>query len=309
MKQDLKYPIAKDKNSNALVSAKNVKNGINCNCVCFECNEDLIAINQGLKQRPHFRHISNSECKANFETYIHWLAKEVFKEIKEINLPEISEEVICSMIENDIENLHKLHKSPRQLQEKINRYVVDKIKSKFKNVKIKKVELEKAFKTNYGDVRIDIVLFFSNENDDGKKLFIEPFFSNQVDAMKLSKLKDLDISTLSIDLYSFINKKGPYYTIEEFKLFLINGLYSKKWVHWKKNKLISDTELREIEKMIIKNSKLFNKKLSDYINTKKELSLELELYKKDIKILQNIVSEKELEIRKKLKEIDELDLI
>jgi hypothetical protein len=44
MKQDLKYPYCKDKNSNALVSAKNVKNGINCNCVCFECNEDLILI-------------------------------------------------------------------------------------------------------------------------------------------------------------------------------------------------------------------------------------------------------------------------
>jgi hypothetical protein len=46
MKQDLKkYLIAKTKNSNALVSAKNVV-GINCNCVCFECNEDLIAINR-----------------------------------------------------------------------------------------------------------------------------------------------------------------------------------------------------------------------------------------------------------------------
>jgi hypothetical protein len=162
---------------------------------------------------------------------------------------------------------------------------------------------------DYGDVRIDIVLFFSNTNDDGKKLFIEPFFSNQVDAMKLSKLKDLDISTFSIDLYSFINKKGHYYTIEEFKFFLINGLNSKKWVHWKKNKLVSEAELLEIEKMIIRNSKLFNIKLSDYIKTKKELSLELEIHKKDIKILQNIVSEKELEIRKKLKEIDELDLI
>jgi len=309
MKQDLKYPIAKDKNSNTLVSAKNVENGINCNCVCFECNEDLIAINQGLKQRPHFRHIPNSECKANFESYIHWLAKEAFKEIKEINLPEISEEVICSMIENDIEKLHKLYKSPRQLQEKINRYVVDKIKSKFKNVRIEKVELEKSFKTNLGDVRIDIVLFFSNINDDGKKLFIEPFFSNQVDSAKLSKLKELDISTFSIDLYSFINKKGHYYTIEEFKLFLVNGLYSKKWVHWKKNKLISESELKEIEKLIMTNSKLFNKKLSDYIKTKKEITLELETYKKDISILQNIVSEKEMEIKEKFNEIEELDLI
>jgi hypothetical protein len=44
------------------------------------------------------------------------LKAKVFKEINEINLPEISE-VICSMIENDIENLHKVHIN-RQLQEK-----------------------------------------------------------------------------------------------------------------------------------------------------------------------------------------------
>ena len=309
MKTDLKYPVAKDKFTNKLVSAKNVENGINCNCVCFQCNEDLMAINNGIKQRPHFRHIPNSECKANFESYIHWLAKEVFKEISEINLPEISEEYICSIIENEIIELYNIHKSPWQLQEKINRYVVDKIKNKFTNVKIEKVELEKSYKTYLGDVRIDIVLVFSNRKDEVKKLFIEPYFSNPVDSIKLSKLKELDISTFSIDLFSFIKKKGHYYTKEEFKSFLVNGITAKEWVYWKKSKLLSENDWSEIEELIVRNSKIFNKKLHNYIETKKKITIELDTYKKDIEILQVIVKEKENEIKKKLSEIDELDLI
>ena len=89
MPNDIKYPIAVSKSTGTLIDAADAENGLSCNCYCKLCDEDMIAVNMGKKQRAHFRHDKNSNCTATYETYIHWLTKEIFKTIKQITLPEI----------------------------------------------------------------------------------------------------------------------------------------------------------------------------------------------------------------------------
>ncbi len=89
MANEIRFPIATDKNSHRLVNAKDVLNGLACNCYCFECKQDLIAVNQERKQRAHFRHQKDSNCKMNYETFIHWVTKEVFKTLSSIKLPPV----------------------------------------------------------------------------------------------------------------------------------------------------------------------------------------------------------------------------
>jgi len=69
---EIHFSIALEKGTNILVNATDVKNGKECNCYCASCKEDLVAVNQGIKQRPHFRHSSKSKCpfSQSYESYI-----------------------------------------------------------------------------------------------------------------------------------------------------------------------------------------------------------------------------------------------
>lgn len=57
---NLHIPIAVNRLTHELVNAKDVPNGLNCDCFCTMCKENLIAVNQEIKQRAHFRHSKNS---------------------------------------------------------------------------------------------------------------------------------------------------------------------------------------------------------------------------------------------------------
>lgn len=91
MAKNLHIPIALNKENGKLVNVKDVPNGLGCNCYCAKCKENLIAVNKEIKQKAHFRHTDNSNCEFNnnYESYIHWLTKEIFKNINSISLPQI----------------------------------------------------------------------------------------------------------------------------------------------------------------------------------------------------------------------------
>ena len=73
--------------SNQLVNIKQVERGLACNCVCFECNEPVVA-RKGEKNGHHFAHSSNKEsCNINPESILHKFAKQVIVESKSIVLP------------------------------------------------------------------------------------------------------------------------------------------------------------------------------------------------------------------------------
>lgn len=80
-----------DKNGN-IVSISDVKNGLQCNCFCIDCNTALIAKNkEGSKKIDHFAHVSNSqnirECFWCPETEAHIIAKEIIREERSLEVP------------------------------------------------------------------------------------------------------------------------------------------------------------------------------------------------------------------------------
>lgn len=79
-----------------IVSIYEVPNGIECNCKCPICNNDLIAKNkdkypnQNLKlgeKIAHFAHSNGSDCPNAGETTLHLIAKEVLADLKKLLLP------------------------------------------------------------------------------------------------------------------------------------------------------------------------------------------------------------------------------
>lgn len=123
----------------------------------------------------------NSKCKGNVESYIHWVTKEIFKEITEIELPEIFKDNLTDNQREKLDNqVNKLIEQnvPEILHLKF-RKSLKKNLSESRKFQIEKVETEKEFNTSIGNVRIDIVTTINNQ-----KLFIEPFFTNPIDDFK-----------------------------------------------------------------------------------------------------------------------------
>lgn len=79
-----KFTIAKEIDSNKAMHVDDVANGKECNCICFECSEPLIAANNGQIQQHHFRHINDTNCSGGPETGLHKLAKQIVAENSEI---------------------------------------------------------------------------------------------------------------------------------------------------------------------------------------------------------------------------------
>lgn len=60
-----------------------VKNGLNCKCICAEtdCEINLIAVNNVNNKRDHhFRHETETDCKGGIETALHLLSKQIISE-------------------------------------------------------------------------------------------------------------------------------------------------------------------------------------------------------------------------------------
>jgi hypothetical protein len=279
MKQDLKYPIAKDKITNKLVNAKDAVNGKNCNCLCYHCEQELIAINKVTKQREHFRHNLNSNCAGSYETYIHWLAKEVFKEIDFISLPEIQEDRLYSNSKYSLRDLYNEFKLPMKFRKKLNENLINKINKRLKEVKIDKVEIEKRYSSLNGDIVVDVVLKFKNQD-----LFIEPFFFNPIDEFKQKKLIDINISTISINLVDFIAQKKHLYSIDELKDFISNDISSKSWKIIKNDALITENDFNLLRKKIENNSEIINYQQNLLIKIK-EIEKEIQKFDDDMKLL------------------------
>ena len=108
-KKHIEYPIGFNIQSQKLINISDVINENKKDIICLDCNESFIAVRN--HQTPHFKHKPNTKCEGNFETYIHWVTKEVFKEIKEIEIPEIEIKNLTSkqkeQLENKINNLIK----------------------------------------------------------------------------------------------------------------------------------------------------------------------------------------------------------
>ena len=69
-----------------IVHVNEVDAGLNCNCYCPKCHSKLIAVH-GAQKQWHFRHYNVEDCEGSFETAVHYLAKHVLVEKKEMRFP------------------------------------------------------------------------------------------------------------------------------------------------------------------------------------------------------------------------------
>jgi hypothetical protein len=154
-----------------LLQPDEVSRGLACNCVCPGCGSRLVA-HHGEKKVKHFVHHVAADCIQGYESAIHKAAKQVLLQSKEILVPAIH----ASEFLFDRGSSVKVRESQS-------------IAERF--IPIEDVEVEK----DMGSVVPDLVL-----SGLGKKLFIEIACTHFVDEIKRSKLKELGVATLEIDL-------------------------------------------------------------------------------------------------------------
>lgn len=300
----LMFPFAIEKLNNKIVSPLEVKNGKDCNCICFECNQNMIAINNPEnKQKPHFRHDANSNCDVNFESFIHWITKEIFKTIDVFYIPEIDIDKI--KIESNLVSLFNENYTPKKLREIIIDELAQKT-SKVNKITIQNVSIEENFKTIEGNIRVDIVLRFKNKNNEDRILFIEPYFSSQINYDKLSKIRVLNISTISINLIDFIEKKTHLFDIKDLRAFIVDEIKSKVWVHYNLEKLLSEKEIETIKKRLINNYEAV-KEHKLIMKDVKHLYENINVIEAQMKELGVNLSKLKNEVHIKYKEIDKID--
>lgn len=66
-----------------IVYIEDAENGLKCDCYCPECGEPLVAKNNGKKKEHHFAHFRSVECEHGYQSALHYMAKDVFLEMKE----------------------------------------------------------------------------------------------------------------------------------------------------------------------------------------------------------------------------------
>ncbi len=153
-----------------LLQPDEVSRGLACDCICPGCGSKLVA-HHGEKKVKHFVHYSTA-CINGFESAIHKAAKQVLLQSKQILVPPIhaSEFLLDRGSNVDV----------RESQSIAGRFIP-----------IEDVEAEK----DMGSVVPDLVISAL-----GKKLFVEIAYTHFVDEVKRSKLQELGIATLEIDL-------------------------------------------------------------------------------------------------------------
>lgn len=170
---------------------------------------------KGKVKQHHFAHYRIKECKGYLETTLHLASKEILKNNSQIALP-----------------FYNIEKGVYENNRVFN---------------YRTCILEKSVK----DIIPDAQLIFSDKH----KIFVEIKVTHGIEEEKLSKLKDLNISTLEIDLEKvYIPKKELTY--EELKEIVLYNFNYRKWVYDKNFlanqkrylKLVGDRRIAKLKK-------------------------------------------------------------
>ena len=68
-----------------IVHISDVDKGLNCNVICPLCKSKLVA-KKGSKNKHHFTHHNNDECRGGIETSLHLAAKDILSKSKEFRI-------------------------------------------------------------------------------------------------------------------------------------------------------------------------------------------------------------------------------
>lgn len=204
---NLVYAMKGDK----LVHISKVESGLKCNCTCPSCNASLVA-RKGGKVMHHFAHHNAELCSHGYETSLHLAAKEIITNAKKMWIPAV-------YLHFDSGRKTELIKSASEIE-------------------VEGVSLEKRL----DNIIPDIVVTAG-----GKKLIIEIYVTHAIDKLKLQKIKELDISTIEIDLSHWA---GPI-TEKDLQQVVLGDSLEKQWKYsvlekiWRK-RFVSITEKRTI---------------------------------------------------------------
>jgi len=182
-----------DLNGN-LIHISNARKGLKCGLYCPACKKQLIAKKGDLMQH-HFAHYKAAECKYAFETSIHLLAKEIIAEDGEIFTPELA-----------------------LLPDHWNMYNYILLKSQY--FRIGNIIVE----PHLGNIRPDLIVYI-----DSHPLLIEVCVTHKVDADKLKKIKEHNLSAIEINLSDVGHGMSKEILKEKIKEeSRIKWLYNKK---------------------------------------------------------------------------------
>ncbi|MBQ8415366.1 MAG: hypothetical protein IJX13_00470 [Clostridia bacterium] len=192
----------------------------------------------GDRRQWHFYHVnSKMPCEANIanETALHLLAKQIIAESSQIKIP--------AYVLDAKQDTNRNSKDQRQNEPYICR---EEMTFSYSLVKVEE---------RIGKVVADMLLS-TNE----LQLCLEIAATHFVDNDKLTKIKANDISTLEIDVSSFLRKEN--FKEKEFKKFLLEETEGKKWVYHRREKIF----LQELIARNVRYQKNFQERI---LNVKK----------------------------------------
>lgn len=185
-----------------LVFINEVKNGLECGCVCPQCNEPLVAYNgPNNKRAKHFQHQSLKDCEGAYETIIHHLTKEVIKSQGFLMVPDVNFDLS--------EYAWTYQASVVQSTEKVIRT---------KRIQFDSIEVEKSAGTFRPDLKCTI---------NGKVLYIEVAVTHFVDETKKGKIYKDGNPVLEIDL----SKEERILTQEQLADVLSKATDKMTWIN------------------------------------------------------------------------------
>lgn len=181
-----------------IVTIEEVNSGLECNCICPNCNSKLIA-KKGKIKKHHFAHYEKNECEGYGESLLHIAAKEILKNSNYIFLPEYD-------IKTGIyENLNKYYYNNAVLEQKKSEIIPDVI-------------------LNFGDNREIFVEITFTHGVDNEKI-------SKIKSLEVSTL-EIDINEILKELYR-VDKLINY---ECLKKIILEENTGKKWVYDRKEK-------------------------------------------------------------------------
>ncbi len=184
---DLRHGLNKE---GELVHISQVERGLACDCVCPSCNEQLIA-KKGKHNEHHFAHAAGNPCQYAAETALHLAAKDILAKRKEIVLPAIQ----------------------------VKFYNRTDVITPEKRYQLASVKLEYRGEKNI----VPDVLAHAGDS----KLFIEVRVTHAVDHCKQRRIRDLDVSTLEIDLSDAPRDFLP----EDLERLVVEAGDHKQWIY------------------------------------------------------------------------------
>ena len=177
--------------SGELAHVSEVQNGLKCACTCPVCDGALIA-RQGKIKEHHFAHASGEECRHAAETALHLAAKDILAKRKEIVVPEVAVKASYGF--------------PRIVVAPQRRYAIE------------SAEVERKTGSIIPDVIVEV---------GGRQLLVEVTVTHGVDDAKLTRIRELGLSCLEIDLSDAPRDLGR----EELEKIVVDGSAQKRWLH------------------------------------------------------------------------------